>query len=58
MALVYAGIDDRAMAFKWLSKAFEERSHWLVWLKTDPRWASLESDKRYNDLVSKVGLPN
>ena len=44
--------------FFWLEKAFEERSNWLVWLKTDPRWNSIKSDKRFAELVNRVGLPN
>ncbi|MGZ8557205.1 MAG: TPR end-of-group domain-containing protein [Chitinophagaceae bacterium] len=58
VALVYAGLDENEKAFLWLNKAFEERSHWLVWLKTDPRWAPIQSDKRYAELVNKVGLPD
>ena len=39
-ALVYAGLGDKEQAFAWLEKAFAERSHWLVWLRLDPRWKS------------------
>jgi len=58
MALVYVGLGENDQAFLWLNKAYDERSHWLVWLKGDPRWASLRSDKRYSELVNRVGLPN
>jgi tetratricopeptide (TPR) repeat protein len=58
VALVYAGLGKKEAAFAWLNKAFEERSNWLVWLKSDPRWALISSDKRYAEMVSKVGLPN
>jgi adenylate cyclase len=58
LALVYAGLDEKEQAFLWLDKAYEERSNWLVWLKSDPRWASLREDKRFAQLVSNVGLPN
>jgi len=34
----------RDKAFEWLNKAFDERSHWLVWLRLDPRWDVLRSD--------------
>ncbi len=57
VALVYAGSGEKEAAFSWLNKAFEERSNWLVWLKTDPRWAPIKSDKRFTELVNKVGLP-
>jgi TolB-like protein/Tfp pilus assembly protein PilF len=56
MALVYAGLGDKAYAFKWLSEAVEERSHWLVWLKLDPRWNGISSDSRFKTLLKRVGL--
>ncbi len=41
VVLVYAGIGDAEAAFTWLDKAFAERSHWLVWLRLDPRFEGL-----------------
>jgi adenylate cyclase len=57
MALVYAGLGEKEKAFQWLNNAYEERSNWLVWLKTDPRWAAIRSDKRFAQLLYNVGLP-
>lgn len=54
MALIYAGIDDKEQALIWLRKAVEERSHWLVWIRLDPRLRSLRADARFQALVSKV----
>jgi hypothetical protein len=47
VATVYTGLNDKDNAFLWLNKAYDERSNWLVWLKADPRWAPLKTDKRY-----------
>jgi adenylate cyclase len=58
IALIHAGLGEKEKAFFWLKNAFEERSNWLVWLKTDPRWAPLQPDKRFTELVNKVGLPD
>ena len=55
-ALVWAGLGDRNQAFSWLNKAIADRSHWLVWLKIDPRWDAIRSDPRLDELVSRVGL--
>jgi hypothetical protein len=41
----------------WLEKAFEERSHWLVWLRLDPRWNSLRGDSRFDALVQRMNYP-
>ena len=57
IALVCAGLGDKDQAFAWLARALEDRSHWLVWLKLDPRFDVLRSDRRYADLVVAVGLP-
>lgn len=57
VALVYAGMGKNDEAFAWLNKAYEGRSHWLVWLHFDPRWEKIRSDPRYAELVQRLGLP-
>lgn len=57
VALIYCGMGDKEATFHWLDEAYKERTHWLVWLKTDPRWNSVRSDPRFRDLVRRVGLP-
>jgi hypothetical protein len=56
VALVYAGLGEHGHAFAWLQKAFEERTHWLVWLRLDPRWDGLRADPKFVDLQRRVGL--
>jgi hypothetical protein len=58
VALVHAGLGQWDSAFTWLNKAFDERSHWLVWLRLDPRWKGSRSDPRFAELVSRVGFPD
>jgi serine/threonine protein kinase/tetratricopeptide (TPR) repeat protein len=55
-ALIYTGLGDKAQAFKWLDRAYEERNEWLVWLKVDPKLDSLRSDPRFSDLMLRVGF--
>jgi len=57
IALVYAGLGENDDAFRWLEKAFEERSHWLVWLRLDPRWKNLRGDPRFDALVQRMNYP-
>lgn len=57
MALVHAGLGRKEDAFRWLEKAFEERSHWLVWLRLDPRWSPLRDDPRFPALVARMKYP-
>jgi TolB-like protein len=55
-ALIYAGLGEKAQAFSWLNKAYEERNEWLVWLKVDPKLDSLRADPRFADLLHRVGF--
>ncbi len=56
IATVHAGLGDKDQTFEWLTKAYEERSSWLVHINWDPRFASLHSDPRFATLLKKIGL--
>jgi DNA-binding winged helix-turn-helix (wHTH) protein/Tfp pilus assembly protein PilF len=58
IALVYAGLGETDAAFAWLDRAFEERSHWLVWLRLDPRWGNMRTHARFLKLVSRLNYPS
>jgi len=57
VALVHAGLGENDAALRWLDKAVEERSNWLVWLRLDPRWDALRSDPRFERLVRGMAFP-
>src|SRR6266545_3790244 len=38
-------------------RAYEERSHWLVYLKAWPLFDELRADRRFAVLLGRVGLP-
>jgi TolB-like protein/Tfp pilus assembly protein PilF len=57
IAAIHAGLGDRERALSALEDAYEERSHWLVWLKRDPRWDGIRDGARFQALVRGVGLP-
>ncbi len=54
--LIYLGLDEVEQAFKWLERAYKERSTHLVWLKVDPIFDSLRLDARFTELIQRVGL--
>jgi len=56
IAAVYSALGDKDRAFKWLENACEGRDGWLIWLAVDPVVDSLRSDKRFADLLNRVGL--
>jgi tetratricopeptide (TPR) repeat protein len=56
VALVYAGLGLKDEAFRYLEEAVEERTGWLVWLRSYPPFDSISGDVRYQDLSRRVGL--
>ncbi|MBV8906364.1 MAG: tetratricopeptide repeat protein [Acidobacteriia bacterium] len=57
LATIYIGLGERNAAFDMLSKAYEDRSAGLVYLKVDPVFDPISSDPRFADLVRRIGLP-
>jgi TolB-like protein/Flp pilus assembly protein TadD len=55
IAVVYAGLDDKGAAFEWLSRAYEERAGFLVFVKQDPRFKTLRQEPQFGDLVRRLG---
>ncbi len=58
IALVEAGLGWTNAAFATLEVALAERSHWLMWLRLDPRWRELRSDPRFIQLVRRMHYPD
>ena len=56
IALVYAALGEKDLAFEWLEKALVVRSEHLSWIKVDPRVDLLRSDPRFAALVRRVGF--
>ena len=56
IASIYVGLNDKDRAFEWLNNAFQDRADWLVFLKVDPRFDSLHSDPRFEELLRRVNL--
>lgn len=58
IARVYAGLNEKDAAFRWLDKALTEHAPFLVFLKTPTvDMDNLRSDPRYAELERRVGLP-
>jgi len=58
IAVVYAGLGERDEAFRWLEKAFEQRSTLLSYLRMDPRMEGLRGDPRYRTLITRMRFPD
>lgn len=56
VAGVYAQLGDKDRALEWLDKAYRNRSC-LYWLRQDPRFDSIHSDARFQELLAKINFP-
>ena len=56
IAVLHAGLGEKAQALEWLERAFQDRSLRPVWLKFDPRLDGLRQDGELIDLVRRVSL--
>jgi tetratricopeptide (TPR) repeat protein len=55
-ALIYKGLGDKDRAFEWLNKTFDENPYRLSMLRVNPRFDSLRSDLRFDDLLRRMKL--
>ncbi len=55
-AMIYLGLNDLDKTFRWLEKAFEERSGFLPFLKVEPIVDQLRADSRFQDLLWQIDL--
>ena len=56
IAVVHAGLGEKAQTLEWLERAFQDRSLRPVWLKLDPRLDGLRQNGELNNLIQRVGL--
>lgn len=57
IASLHVALGDKEKAFAWLDKAFQERDVLLLTLNIESHLDPLRSDRRFQDLVRRVGLP-
>ena len=57
LAFVHEALGDRARALDLLEEALSERQPDLLWLAVDPRAESLRSEPRFEQLVTRLGIP-
>ena len=57
IATLYAALNQKDQALTWLEKGFEQRALWLIWLESDPTFAPVRSDPRFQDLLRRMNFP-
>ena len=58
IAVGYAGLGDKDMAFEFLDRAYREQASMLQYLKIQPTLESLRADPRFRKLIKRIGLPD
>ena len=56
IAMIYAGLNEKDRAFKWLENAYAEHYEVLTFLNITPQLDSIRDDPRFEELLKKVGL--
>lgn len=55
-AAIYTGPTDTDRVLYWLTRAYEDRSANLCFVKTNPAFERLRSDPRFQQLLQRIGL--
>lgn len=55
-AHIYAGLGDHENAFRYLQQACEKRVTWVPFMRVDPKFDVLRSDRRFDDLLRSAGF--
>jgi TolB-like protein/Flp pilus assembly protein TadD len=58
MAMIYANLEEKDEAFRWLEKAYAERGAQMVYLAIDRRFDKLRPDPHFQDLLRRMNFPS
>lgn len=53
IGVIHATLRDHGDAYRWLTRAVQERSGWIAYLRVDPRLEPLHSDVRFSALLDE-----
>jgi hypothetical protein len=56
--MIYANLNERQEAWRWLEIGYQERSAQMVYIRVDPRFDNLRSDPRFDDLLRRMNYPS
>jgi DNA-binding winged helix-turn-helix (wHTH) protein/TolB-like protein/Flp pilus assembly protein TadD len=56
LAVLYSAVGNREQAFESLERSYKNRVAQLNWLKIDPRFFNLRSDRRFRSLMRRLSL--
>jgi len=56
IAMIYAGLGERDLAFEWLEMAYQEHNATMTSLKVSNTFDNLRTDPRFADLLNRIGF--
>lgn len=56
IAGLYFFLDKFDKGFEWLERSYSKKEEWLIWIKNFDLFDAIRSDRRYLDLVKRLGL--
>ena len=56
VATIYVALGNTEQVFQSLEEAYAEHSFHLVYLNVSPQFKPISSDRRFQDLVQRIGL--
>ncbi|HET9742346.1 MAG TPA: winged helix-turn-helix domain-containing protein [Terriglobales bacterium] len=57
LAQIYATLHMEDETFQWLQSAYDDHAVWMGYLAVDPVFDRYRSDRRFQDLLARIGLP-
>ena len=57
VAAVHAGSRNKVLTLDWLERAHDERAAWMIFLNVHPYFDFLRAETRFQNLLTKIGLP-
>jgi len=55
-AVVHLGLGNKEKVFDYLHRAFDEHLGGILFIKTNPIWADIRDDERFDELIDAIGL--
>lgn len=56
IAVIYSGLGDAEQTLAWLEKGYQERSTWMIYLNSDPRYEWLRANPKFQSLLRRIGF--
>jgi len=53
---IFLALGEKDQAFAWMEKGYQSRAGELPWMIMEPKFDSVRSDPRFDELVQRMGL--